>query len=93
LYSTAFYYDYQDQQVFMNQSAITPGAPPLQLLSNVGKSTIYKAEFALNGQRTPTLSTKFSIGYLPEANLVSFVDLACVRIKDNRLPFTSTCRK
>jgi iron complex outermembrane receptor protein len=29
----------------MNQSAITPGAPPLQLLSNVGKSTIYEAEF------------------------------------------------
>ncbi len=89
LYSAAFYYDYQDQQVFMNQSAITPGAPPLQLLSNVGKSTIYGAEFDLNAQITPALSTKFSIGYLPEANLVSFIDLAGVRIKDNRLPFTS----
>jgi iron complex outermembrane receptor protein len=40
LYSAAFYYDYQDQQVFMNQSAITSGAPPLQLLSNVGESMI-----------------------------------------------------
>ena len=89
LYSAAFYYDYQDQQVFMNQSAITPGAPPLQLLSNVGESSIYGMEFDLNAQLTPALSTKFSIGYLPEANLTSFVDAAGVEIKDNRLPFTS----
>jgi hypothetical protein len=34
----------------MNQSAITPGAPPLQLLSNVGKSTIYEAEFVLTAK-------------------------------------------
>jgi iron complex outermembrane receptor protein len=38
---------------------------------------------------TPALSTKFSIGYLPEANLASFVDATGVEIKDNRLPFTS----
>jgi len=75
--------------VFMNQSAITPGAPPLQLLSNVGESSIYGMEFDLNAQLTPALSTKFSIGYLPEANLASFVDAAGVEIKDNRLPFTS----
>jgi iron complex outermembrane receptor protein len=89
LYSAAFYYDYQDQQVFMNQSAITPGAPPLQLLSNVGESLIYGAEFDLSAQLTPALVTKFSIGYLPEANLKSFVDASGVEIKDNRLPFTS----
>jgi iron complex outermembrane receptor protein len=89
LYSAAFYYDYKDQQVFMNQSAITPGAPPLQLLSNVGESTIYGLEFDLNAQLTSALSTQFSIGYLPEANLASFVDAAGVEIKDNRLPFTS----
>ncbi len=87
LYSAVFYYDYQEQ-VFMNQSVIMPGAPPLQLLSNVGKSTIYGAEFDLNVQLTPALLTKFSMGYLPEANLESFVDLAGVEIKDNRLPFT-----
>jgi iron complex outermembrane receptor protein len=89
LYSAAFYYDYQDQQVFMNQSAITPGAPPLQLLSNVGESTIFGLELDLNAQLTSALSTKFSIGYLPEANLESFVDAAGVKIRDNRLPFTS----
>ncbi|MFT4809499.1 MAG: iron complex outermembrane receptor protein [Paraglaciecola sp.] len=89
LYSAAFYYDYQDQQVFMNQSAVTLGAPPLQLLSNVGESAIYGAEFDLNAQLTSALSTKFSIGYLPEAHLVSFVDASGVEIKDNRLPFTS----
>lgn len=89
LYSAAFYYDYQDQQVFMNQSAITPGAPPLQLLSNVGESTIYGLELDLNAQISPAFSTKLSLGYLPEANLASFVDTAGVEIKDNRLPFTS----
>jgi len=89
LYSAAFYYDYQDQQVFMNQSAIMPSAPPLQLLSNVGESTIYGAEFDLNAQLTPALSTQLSIGYLPKANLASFVDPAGVEIKDSRLPFTS----
>jgi iron complex outermembrane receptor protein len=89
LYSAAFYYDYQDQQVFMNQSAITPGAPPLQILSNVGESTIYGVEFDLNAQVTSALSTKFSIGYLPEASLASFVDPAGIEIRDNRLPFTS----
>ena len=89
LYSAAFYYDYQNQQVFMNQAAVTPGALPLQLLSNVGESTIYGAEFDLSAQITPTLSTQLSVGYLPKANLASFVDLAGVEIKDNRLPFTS----
>ena len=89
LYLAAFYYDYQDQQVFMNQSAITLGAPPLQLLSNVGECMIYGIEFDLNAQLTSALSTKFSIGYLPEANFASFVDASGVEIKDNRLPFTS----
>lgn len=89
LYSAAFYYDYQDQQVFMNQSAITPGAPPIQLLSNVGESTIYGVEFDLHAQLNPAFSTQLSVGYLPEANLASFVDAAGVEIKNNRLPFTS----
>lgn len=89
LYSATFYYDYQDQQVFMNQSAITPGAPPLQLLSNVGESSIYGLEFDLNAQFNAAFSTQLSVGYLPEANLDSFVDAAGVEIKDNRLPFTS----
>jgi len=72
----------------MNQSAITPSAPPLQLLSNVGESTIYGAELDLNAQVTAALATKSSIGYLPKAKLATFVDTAGVQIKDNRLPFT-----
>lgn len=89
LYSAAFYYDYQDQQVFMNQSAITPGAPPLQLISNVGESTVYGLEFELDAAVTSAFTTNISIGYIPEANLASFVDAAGNEIKDNRLPFTS----
>ncbi|MFT4940256.1 MAG: iron complex outermembrane receptor protein [Paraglaciecola sp.] len=89
LYSAVFYYDYKDQQVFMNQSAIEPGAPPLQLLSNVGKSEIFGAELELQAQINASFSSKFSLGYLPEANLESFVDQAGNLISDNRLPFTS----
>lgn len=88
LYSAAFYYDYQSQQVFMNQSAITPGAPPLQLLSNVGKSNIYGAEVDLYAQISAELSSKLSVGYLPKANLKSFVDGLGNEIRNNRLPFT-----
>lgn len=89
VYSAAFYYDYQDQQVFMNQSAITPGAPPLQLLSNVGQSSIYGAELDIDAQLSSSLSTKLSLGILPKANLASFIDQAGNEIKNNRLPFTS----
>lgn len=86
---TTFYYDYRDQQVFMNQQAIDPTAPPLQLLDNVGKSVIYGVEADLSWQLTPAFKATFSLGYLPEANLEQFVNEAGVEINDNRLPFTS----
>lgn len=84
-----FYYDYQDQQVFMNQQALDPSAPPIQLLDNVGKSVIYGLETDLNWQLNPAFRVQLAIGYLPEANLESFVDAAGVEINDNRLPYTS----
>lgn len=84
-----FYYDYNDQQVFMNQESRVPGGLPLQLLSNVGESEIYGAELELSSQLTSALQAQFSIGYLPEANLDSFVNSVGEEITDNRLPFTS----
>ncbi len=89
LYNAAFYYDYQNQQVFMNQSAVTPGAPPLQLITNVGESTIYGAEIDLDAQITSALATRVSVGYVPEAKLAFFVDAQGNEVNDNRLPFTS----
>ena len=89
LYASAFFYDYQNQQVFMNQSAIEAGAPPLQLLTNVGESEIYGAELEINAALTSNLTTRLSVGYLPEANLEEFFDAAGNAVRDNRLPFTS----
>ncbi|AOT08474.1 TonB-dependent receptor [Pseudoalteromonas luteoviolacea] len=84
-----FYYDYKEQQVFMNQASSTPNAPPLQLLENVGKSTIYGAELELVYLLSHNLSSRLAIGYIPEANFEEFIDPVGVTLTDNRLPFTS----
>jgi len=89
LYLAVFNYDYQDQQVFMNQAAIAPNAPPIQLLDNVGESHLYGAEAELKWQLTSQLNIQLGVGYLPEANLKEFVNAKAETINDNRLPFTS----
>ncbi|WP_170940569.1 TonB-dependent receptor [Pseudoalteromonas sp. NBT06-2] len=89
LYLVLFNYDYQDQQVFMNQAAISPIAPPIQLLDNVGESNLYGAEAELKWQLTSQFNVQLGIGYLPEANLEKFVNAKGEKITDNRLPFTS----
>lgn len=85
-----FNYVYQDQQVFMNQAAVDPNAPPIQLLDNVGRSSIYGAEAELSWQLTEAFKAQLGLGYLPKAELKEFVDVAGSRITHNRLPFTST---
>lgn len=89
LNTAAFYYDYQNQQVFMNTQATEPGAPPLQLLDNVGESTIYGLEAELFWQPDAAVTFQLSAGYLPKAQLKQFVDAAGNEINNNRLPFTS----
>lgn len=88
LHWNSFYYDYQDQQVFMNQAAVEPNAPPTQLLDNVGQSAIYGAELDFFWQPATQWETRFTAGYLPEAELESFVNASGEEIRDNRLPFT-----
>ncbi|MEI5638519.1 MULTISPECIES: TonB-dependent receptor [unclassified Pseudoalteromonas] len=85
----AFYYDYKDQQVFMNQASDIPGTPPYQLLENVGESTIYGVELENAWRITPQATLNLDIGYIPEANFAEFVDPVGNRLTDNRLPFTS----
>ena len=85
----AFYYDYQDQQVFMNQASTVPNTPPLQLLENVGSSTIYGSEIELFYTPTAQLYFQLGLGYLPEANFDKFIDPTGRELTDNRLPFTS----
>ena len=84
-----FNYDYNDQQVFMNQAAVSPNAPPIQLLDNVGSSRIYGAEFDLQWQLSSQLKTSFGVGYLPKAELEEFVNARGEVIRNNRLPYTS----
>ncbi|BBN81745.1 TonB-dependent receptor [Pseudoalteromonas sp. A25] len=87
--SAVFYYDYKDQQVFMNQPSMVPGAVPLQLLKNVGASKIYGAETDIFYAFDMGLSVQIGLGYLPHAEFEEFVDPLGVSLTDNRLPFTS----
>lgn len=87
--AAAFYYDYQDQQVFMNLQSSQPLSAPAQVLDNVGESTIYGAELDFKYTPDNYWLLQFGLGYLPEANLKEFVDLAGNRVEDNRLPFSS----
>lgn len=84
-----FYYDYQNQQVFMNTPSVLPNAPPLQLLDNVGQSRIYGSELELAWQLTPEFNARLGLGWLPEAELKEFIGAAGQRVRGNRLPFTS----
>ncbi|MBQ4846991.1 TonB-dependent receptor [Pseudoalteromonas sp. MMG005] len=84
-----FYYDYQDQQVFMNQPATAPGAPPIQLLENVAASTIYGAELDLEYDISNTMVIKVGVGYIPHAEFENYTDPLGVTLSDKRLPFTS----
>ncbi|MBB1291982.1 TonB-dependent receptor [Pseudoalteromonas sp. SR41-4] len=85
----AFYYDYNDQQVFMNQPSDSPQKPPVQLLENVGDSVIYGLEAELDYQATKALSMRFAMGYIPHAEFEEFVDPLGNSLTHNRLPFTS----
>jgi iron complex outermembrane recepter protein len=84
-----FHYDYSDQQVFMNTPSAVPGAPPLQLLDNVGESKIYGAEFELEWRLTAAIEARLGLGWLPHAKLKEFVNAAGETVRGNRLPFTS----
>ncbi|CAM3985393.1 TonB-dependent receptor [Pseudoalteromonas byunsanensis] len=89
LNAALFYYDYKDQQVFMNQPSKIPGAVPLQLLENVADSKIYGAEADLFFEPTEQLEIQLGVGYIPHAEFEEFIDPVGVSLTDNRLPFTS----
>lgn len=85
----AFYYDYNDQQVFMNQPSASPQKPPVQLLENVGDSIIYGLEGELDYQLNERFAMRFALGYIPHAEFEEFVDPLGNSLTNNRLPFTS----
>jgi iron complex outermembrane receptor protein len=81
----AFYYDYQDQQVFVNQ---TSGPAPYHVLKNAGESTIYGLEMEMNWRPVTALTLEMALGHIPEAELGSDQSNPLF-VADNRLPFTS----
>lgn len=85
----AFYYDYNDQQVFMNQPSISPQSPPVQLLENVGDSIIYGLEAELDYAISKGLNLQFTLGYIPHAEFEEYIDPLGNELTNKRLPFTS----
>ncbi len=80
-----FYYDYQDQQVFVNQSS---GTVPIHVLKNAGDSQIYGLETEFWWRPEPAAELRLAAGYLPKAQLGTYqTDVAL--IPENRLPFSS----
>lgn len=81
----AFYYDYKDQQVFVN---IPDSVVPYHLLKNAGDSTIYGLDSEISIYFTNNLMLQLNIGYLPKANIGEYQEGNLV-VKDTRLPFAS----
>ena len=80
-----FYYDYQDQQVFVNQSS---GTAPFHVLKNAGDSQIYGLETEFWWRPSPAAQWRVAAGYLPKANMGAYQTDAAL-LPENRLPFSS----
>ncbi|GAB3019929.1 TonB-dependent receptor [Bowmanella dokdonensis] len=81
----AFYYNYRDQQVFVNY---TTGAAPYHVLKNAGDSTIYGLEAAFSYTPTSALQLDLNLGYIPKAKLGEYREGA-LYVANTQLPFTS----
>lgn len=85
--ANAFYYDYRDQQVFINQPSQLPNAPNLQLLQNVANSSIYGLESELEWQLNSHFQLNFGVSYIPTAEFDDYIDPTGAELTENRLPF------
>jgi len=59
--TAAFYYDYEDMQIF---TLINSGGVPLNVLTNAGNGKIYGAEFELHTRLTDELNLQLALGLL-----------------------------
>lgn len=80
-----FYYDYQDQQVFVN---VPDNIVPYHVLKNAGDSEIYGIDSELRYAVNNNFDFILNIGYLPKANIGEYQEGNLV-VADNRLPFSS----
>ncbi|WP_286234269.1 TonB-dependent receptor [Thalassotalea sediminis] len=81
----AFYYDYQDQQVFIN---VPDSTVPYHVLKNAGSSVIYGIDSEFTYTPSNHMELVLNIGYLPKANIGKFKK-GTLFVADNRLPFSS----
>lgn len=82
---STFYYDYHDQQVFIN---ISQAVSPFDVLRNAGDSTIYGAEAELWFAVNDNFDLSLNVGYIPEAEIGEYDNQGLV-VEPTRLPFTS----
>ena len=85
---SAFYYDYRNQQVFINQPSLAPNAPNLQLLKNIPKSTISGIESEFEWQVSSNFNINVVAGYIPTAKFDEYIDPTGKQLSNNRQPFT-----
>lgn len=81
----AFYYDYQEQQIFVN---VPDSAVPYHVLKNAGDSQIYGAEMELHLTPSNAMALDFNIGYLPKAQTGEYQQ-GHLMVNETRLPFAS----
>lgn len=83
----AFFYDYRDQQVFINQPSSTPNAPNLQLLQNVADADIVGLESEFEWQISSGFTLNLGASYMPDAEFGEYTDPTGAMLEGNRLPF------
>ena len=87
LNAAVFYYDYENQQVFMNQKSEQDLTAPAQVLDNVEDSKVYGFEADVSWQALESLTFDFGVGYLPKAEIGQFVNALGETVVGNRQPF------
>lgn len=80
----AFYYDYRDQQTFVNFSS---GVAPYHVLKNAGDGQIFGVESEWRYQANQQLELQLALGYIPTAKLGEYRE-GELFVADTRLPFT-----
>lgn len=80
----AFYYDYRDQQTFVNFSS---GVAPYHVLKNAGDGRIFGLESEWQYQPAQALLMRLALGYIPTAKLGEYRE-GELFVADSRLPFT-----
>ncbi|KQS55275.1 TonB-dependent receptor [Brevundimonas sp. Leaf363] len=89
--SAAFYSDYQDQQITVQQVATPPAVGIASIVDNVGSSSIYGVELEGTAFLTDALTARASIGYLKNEfdEYVTFITGSPVDISDTKEPQNS----